>query len=652
MKLKFLLLSLFTFLFFVADAQLNRYVIQFSHKGSNTFSISNPANFLSARSILRRTKYNISIDSTDLPITPQFLDSIKNVPNVTVLNKSKWLNLVTIYTTDNAAIAKINSFPFVKSVNTIAARTVLENTTPHSKFNNETIEPTNYSIAFRNSNTAVNYGQTFGQINFHNGQFLHDRGFQGEGMILSILDAGYLSYKTNPAFDSIRLNNQILGEWNFVGNSQNTDTYHGHGMNCLSTIAANRPGLMVGTATHAKFWLFISEDVFSEYPIEEVNWAAAAEFADSVGTDLISSSLGYQDFDNPIFDHLYAERNGNTALVTIAADLAAKKGMLVLNSAGNYGSFADQQKFISCPADGDSVIAVGATNVAGGIANFSSWGPNSNGKIKPNIVSVGQGTIIANNAGNPVSGNGTSFSNPNIAGLITCLWGAYPEFSNMKIMDAVQKSAHKFSNPDDRFGHGIPNMRTAFYLLKNERSRQQFGNAGWFKASPNPFTIKIDVSFIADNSGQVKLFLKNINGTKLDSVNFITDSLDYKTHSFLNLENLPAGYYSVQYKSNTKDSSISLTKGGDLFANDFIKIFPNPFSDKIYIYIKAPLAGTASLSLIDTKGSLIEKKNLSMTQQGNVYYLEFSALYKLSRSIYTLHYNDGSNKRSIKLLKH
>jgi hypothetical protein len=242
-----------------------------------------------------------------------------------------------------------------------------------------------------------------------------------------------------------------------------------------------------------------------------------------------------------MFDYLYAARNGNTSIITRAADLAAKKGILVMNSAGNYGALNDQRKFVSCPADGDSVVAVGAINPSGAIANFSSWGPNSAGKIKPNIVSVGEGTIIANSSGNPVASNGTSFSNPNIAGLITSLWGAFPEFSNMKIVDAVQRSAHNFNNPDERFGYGIPNMRTAFYLLKADRSKQLFGGTGWFKANPDPFTTQIAASFIADNSGTVKLFLKNINGIKLDSVTFTADSLDYKIHNFSNLDNLPAG---------------------------------------------------------------------------------------------------------------
>lgn len=652
MKKTILLLCCIWLLFTEAHAQFTRYIIQFKNKGTNPYSIANPSAYLSARAIARRTKFGIAIDSSDLPITPRYIDSIRSVPNVTVLNRTKWLNMLVVKTTDPAAITKINSFSFVQSTNPIASRIAPATGEVYAGYKNETIEPLANISTARVTDLNINYGQTFGQVNFHNGQFLHDRGYQGEGLIIAMLDGGFQSYKTNKAFDSIRINNQVLGEWNFVNNIPNTDANSGHGMNCLSIIAANRPGIMVGTAPHAKFWLFVTEDVFSEYPVEEVNWAAGSEYADSVGADVISSSLGYQDFDNSIFDHLYPDRNGNTAISTKAADLAAKKGMIVMNSAGNNGSATTQLKYISCPADGDSVVAVGATTVTGTIAAFSSWGPNSAGKIKPNIVSVGQGTIVSDFNGNPVSGNGTSFSNPNFAGLITCLWGAYPEFNNMKIIDAVQRSAHKFSNPDDRFGYGIPNMKTAFYLLKADKSRLQFGGTGWFKASPDPFTTQIDAAFIADNSGLVKLYLKNIAGVKIDSASFTVDSLDYKAHSFLNLGSLPAGYYYVQYKSKTKDSSITLSKGGtDIFVTDWIKVFPNPFSNQVTLYFKAQVSGNAAISLYDMKGRSVTGRKTIVIQKNNIYYTDFSVAGKLSRGIYTIRFNDGSNKRSIKVFK-
>src|SRR4030095_4114842 len=296
----------------------------------------------------------------------------------------------------------------------------------------------------------------------HEGEYMHDRGYTGAGITIAILDAGFSGYKTNPAMDSVRLQGRILGEWDYVMNESSVTEDHPHGLYCFSIIAANKPGAIVGSAPHASFWLLRTEDAAQEYPVEEQNWVVAAEFADSAGADMISSSLGYADFDDPSYNHSYAQRDGNTTIITKGADFAAKKGMIVMNSAGNYGARADDFKYVSCPADGDSVVAVGATDMAGNIASFSSWGPNGAGKIKPNIVSVGQGTTLANTSGNAASGNGTSFSNPNMAGLIACLWQAFPEFSNMEIIDGVEKSAHKYNAPDDRYGYGIPNFRKAF----------------------------------------------------------------------------------------------------------------------------------------------------------------------------------------------
>ena len=638
--------------FFDSAAQYTRHIVQFRNKGGTPHTLANASTYLSPRAIARRVRYGLSTDSTDLPITPRYLDSIRSVPNVVILNWSKWLNQVAIVTSDPAALAKINSFPFVISVSQIAPRTFTSSTNrkneevttspiPPSPANNQRIENLNF-----------NYGQSFNQINIHNGQFLHDRGFSGSNMIIAVLDGGFLTYKTNVAFDSIRINNQILGEWDYVQGDQNTDESSAHGLNCLSTIAANRPGLMVGTAPHAKFWLFKTEDVVTEYPIEEQNWIAAAEFADSAGVDLISSSLGYQDFDDPAFDHLYPQRNGNTAMVTRAADLAAKKGMIVMNSAGNYGSLPDQRKYISCPADGDSVVAVGAVNSAGNIASFSSWGPNSAGKIKPNIVSVGQGTIVISTGGSPVSGNGTSFSNPNIAGLITCLWGAFPEFSNMKIIDAVQRSSHKYLNPDDRYGYGIPNMRTAFYILKADQSQLLFGGTGWLSATPDPFTDSINVKFIADRSGTVKLYLKNSGNTKLDSATFTTDSLDFRTHTFRNLNPLLPGFYFVQYQSPGKDTTIRLTKGSDLFNNDWIRVFPNPFTNnELLLYFQAQVTGNASISLFDSRGRLVNSRISMAIQQNNVYSINFDNTSKLQSGMYLVRFYDGTNERTLKVFK-
>ncbi len=556
----FIMLILFLAVF-DSSAQLSRHIIQLKDKNGTAFSISNPSSYLSARAIERRTRYNIPIDSTDLPITKRYIDSIRLVANVSILNSSKWMNQVAIQTTDANALAKISSFSFVKSVAGIAAREKPLDSTINPKFDSEKIGPELPKKNSVNAREQIDYGQSAAQINIHEGAFLHDNGFKGEGMIIAMLDAGFLSYKTNPAFDSVRLNGQVLGERDMVANAINTDISSGHGMNAWSTIAANRPGLMVGTAPKAKFWLFRTEDIATEYPIEEQNWLVAAEFADSVGADMISSSLGYLYFDNPSFDYSYAQRNGKFSLVTKAANLSAKKGMIVMNSAGNDGGLSSDRKYVLCPADGDSVVAVGAVNVFGQIAGFSSWGPNSAGKIKPNIVSVGQGTIVANFSGNPAASNGTSFSNPNIAGLIACLWQAFPEIRNMDIINAVQRSASKFNNPDERFGYGIPNFKTAHAILLKKRNLalyQKILAEQFIKAYPVPFKDDFSVLFKAKKDGTIVLKLFTVDGKLIETktVSIVMD--DFYKIQFKPIASLAPAVYLVNYDDGVNNGTLKI----------------------------------------------------------------------------------------------
>jgi hypothetical protein len=234
-------------------------------------------------------------------------------------------------------------------------------------------------------------------------------------------------------------------------------------MQCLSTIAANIPGEFIGKAPKASFHLFRTEDVSSEFPIEEFNWVCGAERADSTGADLISSSVGYYDFDNPSFNYTYAEMDGNTSISAIGADIGAKKGLLIANSAGNEGGNA--WKYIITPADADSVLCVGAVNVSGAIGGFSSYGPSADGQIKPDVASVGVSALIQGTGNAVVTGSGTSFACPNMAGLAACLWQGFPEYNNMRIIQVLRESSNRYINPDDRTGYGIPNLKQAFGKL-------------------------------------------------------------------------------------------------------------------------------------------------------------------------------------------
>lgn len=447
-----------------SHAQFSKYIIRLKDKGTNPFTLANPSAYLTARAIQRRTRYGIAIDSTDLPITPRYIDSIRLAGAVTILNTSKWLNQVLIQTTDAAALTKINGFPFVLSSG------------PMAPFSNTSSNPVNKKLdAVTNelpepptNNTTLgdyySYGQSYGQVHLHNGEFLHNRGFRGQGMQMAVLDAGFFHYLTLPTFDSVRNNGQILGTWDFVAGNASVDEDNTHGMNCLSTIAANMPGTFVGTAPKASFYLYRTEDVNSEYPIEEQNWVAGIERADSLGIDISSTSLGYFTFDNATFNHTYADMDGNTTVIARGADLAAKKGILCVFAAGNEGN--GSWHYIITPADADSVMAVGAVSTAGVVGGFSSYGPSSDGQIKPSVAAVGVNAVIANpSTGQPGFGSGTSFACPNMAGLTTCLWQAFPEVNNMRIIGVMQESATRATNPDDRVGYGIPDMKKAFVKL-------------------------------------------------------------------------------------------------------------------------------------------------------------------------------------------
>lgn len=464
---KFLIFSLISTLFLgETQAQFSRFVVWFSNKSATTHTLSAPATYLTQRALERRTRYNIPLDSTDLPVPLSYIEQVKNIPNVTVLNVSRWLNAVSIQTTDPSAIISINTLPFVQSTSAIAARPV---GVSKNKLT-EDIDPLPVSSA-KPQDVKTNYfdygTNSFNEIHLHNGEFLHNAGLRGQGLEIAILDGGFLNYTSLKAFDSVNTNSQVLSTWDFVAREASVVEDHQHGMQCFSIIAANIPGQFVGKAPKANFHLFRTEDVSSEYPIEEFNWACGAEMADSVGADIISSSLGYgYQFSGSVPDYPYSDLNGDITMSARAADLAAKKGLLVLNSAGNSGN--DYWRMIITPADGDSVVAVGAVSTSGEVGAFSSYGPSVDGRIKPDVASIGVGAMLQT-AGNTIArSNGTSYACPNMAGLATCLWQGFPEFNNMRIVRALKEAASIYTSPNDRIGYGIPDMKKAFIALLKE----------------------------------------------------------------------------------------------------------------------------------------------------------------------------------------
>lgn len=553
---KLFLYLLFSFGYFISYAQYSKIIIQLKDKKGTAFSFQQPSSFLSNRALDRRTRYAIAIDSADLPVSSQYVDSIRLSGNVKILSTSKWLNEVLIQTTDQNALNKINSFPFVKTSFSVAPRTHANTVSKKCK---EEIKPIPFVFGNRNTGTKGNtfeYGNNYNQVHIHEGEYLHNKGFTGQNIQIAVLDAGFSEYKSITAFDSIRLNNQVLGERDFVDFDNSVNEDDSHGMYCLSTMSANWPNKMIGTAPKASYWLLRTEDATSEYLIEEHNWVVGAEFADSAGCDMISSSLGYIDFDDASTTHTYAELYKNKALISKGAAIAANKGMIVMNSAGNSGG--NWWNFIAFPADADSVCAVGAVNSAGDVAGFSSRGYP--GKIKPNVMSVGVSTVIAGFSNQPVSGNGTSFSNPNLAGLVACLWQAFPQYNNMKILDAVYKSANFYQDPDSLHGYGIPNFRLAYDQLEKESGGGINFNNDWFVISPNPFNSFVTVHIKAPETGTIQLRLVDAMGRLLDVVPIDIVKGETTTVKFKNTGKYVAGVYYMQYISNTQKKVKKIVK--------------------------------------------------------------------------------------------
>ena len=539
-------------LFTEIHAQFTRYVVKLKNKGGNPFSLSTPSSYLSQRALDRRTRYGIAIDSTDLPVTPSFVTQIAAVANVTVLNVSKWHNSIAIQTSDPNAITTINGLAFVQSVSPIAART--------QNINNGKLDVVEQPYVSSQRGTDItadyfNYGAgSLAEINLHKGQFLHNIGLRGQAMLIALLDGGFFNYNILGAMDSIILNNQVKDTWDFYSRNSIVSDDHPHGMQCLSTIAAYIPGQFIGMAPKANFVLYRTDDVNSEYPIEEFTMVCGMERAVSAGADVISASLGYSDFDNPALNHTYADMNGNTTLAAVGADLAAKKGILFLNSAGNEGAGA--WHYITTPADGDSVIAVAAVSAPGFVASFSSYGPSSDGQIKPDMASVGFQALILSVSNTVATGNGTSYACPKMAGLATVLWQGFPEVNNMRIVRALREAGSIASSPNDRIGYGIPDLKSAFGTLLTE-----FATSG---STING--CRITVSWTSKDVGAMKYEIerKGPGETSFSNVGELTPAagatLTSHTYEFINtLATGSSGSFSYRIKQIIDTAAATLT---------------------------------------------------------------------------------------------
>jgi subtilisin family serine protease len=422
--------------------------------------------YLSSRAIERRAAQNIPFHFSDVAVNKSYIQKLKDL-GVDVHVTSKWLNASSVWVNSEEQLEQIKSLSFVTKVEGVRAMKM--NRAPDFYKQNKT------------ATASFTYGDSKAQIQQLKGDFLHDMNLRGQGMLIAVLDGGFDGVNTLGAFDSLWMNNRILATHDFVDGDTNVFHTGFHGRQVLSVLGAHIANEYVGTAPYADYVLLKSEDQSSETKIEEDNWIAAAEFADSVGADIINSSVGYNEFDGGIGDYVYADMDGRTTVISQGAIFAHRKGMLVVVSMGNEGS--SHWKYMLSPADVDSVLSVGGVKADNTYHAGASRGPSSDGRQKPNVSARFNGVYYINGANNPTTGNGTSFSAPLVAGLAACLWQSDRSKSNYEILRLIERSSHQFNNPDNFIGYGVPNFALAHGSISIEEEQL----AQHVKVYPNPF---------------------------------------------------------------------------------------------------------------------------------------------------------------------
>lgn len=431
-----------------AQTDTLKYRINLADKATTTYSLERPEEFLSKKALLRRAKQNLGIDSTDLPVCQSYIEAVQN-KGVKVVVTGKWENFITVSCNDSTLIDQIASLPFVRSTEKVWIAP--DPSKPQMSTKRDSIKSN--LVELENI-----YGSAYQQIEMSNGDKLHDAGFRGEGMTVAVVDAGFHNVDQIPAMQNIN----ILGVKDFVNPAADLYAESSHGLGVLSCMGMNQPHFMIGTAPAASYWLFRTEDEYSEHLVEQDYWAAAIEFADSVGVDVINTSLGYYTFDDKSKNYRYRDLTGHFALMSRQASRIADKGMVLVCSAGNAGM--GSWKKTTPPGDAENVITVGAIAKNGELAPFSSIGNTADNRIKPDVVAVGMFADVIGTDGQPSISNGTSFSSPIMCGMVTCLWQSLPELTAKEIIELVRQSGDRSDFPDNIYGYGVPDLWKAYEI--------------------------------------------------------------------------------------------------------------------------------------------------------------------------------------------
>ncbi len=501
--------------------------VYFKDKPNAAIMLAEPERYLSQKSIARREKQNIPIQYSDLPVSENYIARLKGL-DVQVRQRSRWLNAVSVHATQDQ-IVQLKKQHFVTKIAEVHSLQKTENNLENS-----------FSLAAVNNTAPYEYGPSANQIFMMNGDYLHNNNWRGQNMLIAVLDGGFTGANQFMPFDSLWNRNGVLATKDFVDGDQ--DVFHNgsHGMNVLSVLAGNVPFQLIGSAPMANYLLLKSEDQSSETPIEEDNWVAAAEFADSAGADIITSSLGYATFDGGVGNYTWDDLDGRTATTSKAAVMAARKGILVVNSAGNEGR-SSWQKIIT-PADADSILAIGGVDAQRNYVLFSSVGPTADGRIKPDVSAQAQGVYLASTTGGITNGNGTSFAAPLVSGLSACLWQNHPHATAMEVRDAVMQSAHLYDDPNNQLGYGIPDFYLAdFFLTNNENLPYSDDDLSMM---PNPIVDNVTLFarlLVYPAIAEIQVF--DVLGNRIDTREIKVES---RITVLTEYQNLPAGVYVFQ----------------------------------------------------------------------------------------------------------
>lgn len=520
-------------LFSSAQEPMNRYVVFLNDKDTSAFSIDAPEAFLSPRSIQRRTKQAIEITPQDFPVNKSYLTALR-AAGAEVYFTSKWLNAVTVQMAPTL-YSTILSLDFVNQIDLVANGSPLSNTKDEVVIPETFLDPPSVR-----SNSSL-------QNNFLGVGKMHEDGFEGQNMMIAIFDNGFRGVNEFKPFQHVFDDNRLVATRDFFGNSGNIYQYGTHGTQVFSCIGARYENTMIGTAPESSFVLCVTEESGGEYRIEEYNWLMAAEYADSLGVDVINSSLGYSfGFTVSSMNYSPEDLDGKTTVISRAANIAATKGMVIVTSAGNEGNnFRDWNGKITAPADSEEVLTVGSVTRDLFRSVFSSFGPTSDGRIKPDVVALGSNAAVVTGSGNITTSSGTSFSSPQIAGFAACVWQISPSFNYQEVIEAIKLSGNNAASPDSIFGYGIPNYLT---MINDEvLSFDRILNTD-FSVYPNPFKnnqitidlngIELENNFdltISDSKGNA-VFVRKISKRNTPDQIIVDFDAESKGVYFLNIQ--------------------------------------------------------------------------------------------------------------------